>query len=181
MPLEQKLMMQSVIRGVAVIGVLFALAGCAQSQYESIVYTDPAPAERWTFTPIEVKYKDAQSPAWNFETVLQTRAWECGQQADMGYVLYSQLREYGSTKRADKNAQALADCQQYAYERGNEAIARLKQAKVSAKTLELSKDLYAKWSAYLTGMSISAPKDRLAASQYEASRRALMTEEKFAQ
>ncbi len=180
MPLEQKLMMQSVVRGVAVIGVLVALAGCAQSQYEPIVYTDPASAERWTFTPIEVKYKDAQSPAWNFETVLQTRAWECGQQADMGYVLYSQLREYGSTKRADENAQALADCQQYASQQGDEAIARLKQAKVSAKTLDLSKDLYAKWSAYLAGMSISSPKDRLAAAQYEASRRALLAEEKFA-
>ncbi len=99
----------------------------------------------------------------------------------MGYVLYSQLREYGSNKRPDENAQALTDCQQYAYQQGNEAIARLRQAKVSAKTLNLSKDLYAKWSAYLAGMSISAPKDRLAASQYEASRRALMTEEKFAQ
>ncbi len=174
-------MMRCTIRSVAVAGALALLAGCAQSRYEPIVYTDAAPAKRWTFTPIEVEYKDDQSPAWNFERVLELNAWKCGQEADSGYILYSQLRGYGSSKRPDDRAQALADCQQYAHKRGNEAIARLKQAKVSAKTLELSKDLYAKWSAYLAGMSISAPKDRLAASQYEASRRALMTEEKFAQ
>ncbi|MFS0828713.1 hypothetical protein [Pseudomonas phoenicis] len=181
MPLEQKRMMRRVIQGTAAIGVLCALAGCAQSRYEPIVYTDSASAERWAFTPIEVKYKDAQSPAWNFEMVLQTRAWECSQQADMGYILYKQLREYGSNKRPDENAQALADCQRYAYQQGDEAIGRLKQAKVSAKTLDLSKDLYAKWSAFLAGMSISAPKDHIAAGQYDASRRALMAEERFAQ
>lgn len=163
------------------VGALGLVAGCAQSRYEPIVYTDAAPAEQWTFTPIEVKYEDAQSPAWNFERVLGLNARRCGQEADMGYILYTQLRGYGSSKRPDDRAQALADCQQYAYQRGNEAIARLKQAKVSAKTLDLSKDLYAKWSAYLAGMSISAPKDRIAANQYEASRRALITEEKFAQ
>lgn len=174
-------MMQCVFQGVVVTGVLCALAGCVQSRYEPIVYTDSAPAERWAFTPIEVKYKDAQSPAWNFEAVLQTRAWECSQQAEMGYILYRQLREDGSNKRPDENAQALADCQRYAYQQGNEAIARLKQAKVSAKALDLSKDLYAKWSTYLASMSISTPKDRIAASQYEASKRALLAEEKFAQ
>jgi hypothetical protein len=144
------------------------------------VYTDAAPAERWKFTPIEVKYMDTQSPAWNFQHVLEHNAGRCGQEAAMGYILYSQLRGYGSSKRPDDRAQALADCQQYAYQRGNEAIARLKQAKVSATTLDLSKDLYAKWSAYLAGMSISAPKDHLAANQYEVSRRALLAEDKFA-
>ena len=169
------------IKAVAAACVLGSLSGCAQSRYEPIVYTDAAPAERWKFTPIEVKYKDAQSPAWNFETVLEVSAWKCGQEADSGYILYSQLRGYGSSKRPDDRAQALADCQRYAYQQGNEAIAHLKQAKVSAKTLDLSKDLYAKWSAYLAGMSISAPKDRLAANQYEASRRALLAEDKFSQ
>ncbi|MDZ5602305.1 hypothetical protein SJI00_05935 [Pseudomonas sp. RP23018S] len=181
MPLELKPMMQCVFQGVVVTGVLCALAGCVQSRYEPIVYTDSAPAERWAFTPIEVKYKDTQSPAWNFEAVLQARAWECSQQADMGYILYRQLREYGSNKRPDENAQALADCQRYAYQQGDEAIVRLKQAKVSAKILDLSKDLYAKWSAFLAGMSISAPKDHIAAGQYETSRHALMIEERFAQ
>lgn len=102
------------VKAVAGACVLGLLSACSQSRYEPIVYTDAAPAERWTFTPIEVKHKDAQSPAWNFETVLQARAWECSQQADMGYILYSQLRGYGSSKRPDENAQALADCQQYA-------------------------------------------------------------------
>lgn len=173
-------MMDSRIKAVVALCTLGLLTGCAQPRYEPILYTDAVPAELWTFTPIEVKYKDTQSPAWNFEHVLETNAWKCGQEADMGYILYSQLRGYGSSKRPDDRAQALADCQQYAYQRGDEAVARLKQAKVSTKTLDLSKDLYAKWSAYLAKMSISAPKDRLAANLYEASRRALLAEDKFA-
>ncbi len=169
------------IQSLLIVGALGLLAGCAQQRYEPITYTAAAPAEQWTFTPIEIKYMDTQSPAWNFQHVLEHNAGRCGQEAAMGYILYSQLRGYGSSKRPDDRAQALADCQQYAYQRGNEAIARLKQAKVSAKPLDLGKDLYAKWSAYLAGMSISAPKDRLAANQYEASRRALLAEDKFTQ
>lgn len=173
--------MRCTIRSVAVAGALALLAGCAQSRYEPIVYTDAAPAERWTFTPIEVKYKDTFSPAWNFQNVLEHNAGRCGQEAAMGYILYSQLRGYGSSKRPDDRAQGLADCQQYAYHRGNEAITRLKQGKVSTKTLELSKDLYSKWAVYMAGMTISAPKDTMAATQYETSRRALLTEDKFSQ
>ncbi|MET3055184.1 hypothetical protein ABXV19_25695 [Pseudomonas alkylphenolica] len=169
------------VQSLFVVGALGLLAGCAQQRYEPIVYTDAAPTEQWSFKPIEIQYMDTQSPAWNFQHVLEHNAWKCGQEAAMGYILYSQLRGYGSSKRPDDRAQALADCQQYAYQRGNEAIARLKQAKVSAKTLDLSQDLYAKWSAYLVGMSISAPKDRLATNQYEASKRALLAEDKFSQ
>jgi len=98
----------------------------------------------------------------------------------MGYILYSQLRGYGSSKRPDDHAQALADCQQYAYQRGNEAITRLKQAKVSPKALAMSKELYSTWSVYVAGMTISAPKDALAASRYEMSKNALLAEDKFA-
>lgn len=181
MPQKQKLVVLSVLRGAAVTGVLCALTACAQSRYEPILYTDAAPTKRWTFTPIEVKYEDAQSPAWNFEWLLGLYAQMCGREADSGYILYDQLRGYGSSERPDDRAQALADCQHYAYQRGNEAVACLKEAKVAAKTLDLSKDLYAKWSAYLASMSISAPKDRIAASQYEASRSALLAEDKFAQ
>lgn len=112
--------------------------------------------------------------------MLEQSAYECGQQAEMGHVLYRQLREYGSSKRPDDNAQALADCQQHAIQRGSEAIARLKQAKVSTKALELSKDLYGKWSVYVSGMSIYSPKNTLAANQYETSRRVLLAEDKFA-
>lgn len=181
MPQKQKLVVRSVLRGSAVTGVLCALTACAQSRYEPILYTDATSTNRWTFTPIEVKYEDAQSPAWNFEWLLGLYAQMCGREADSGYILYDQLRGYGSSERPDDRAQALADCQHYAYQRGNEAVARLKEAKVSAKTLDLSKDLYAKWSTYLASMSISAPKDRIAASQYEASRSALLAEDKFAQ
>lgn len=173
--------MRCTIRSVAITGALTLLAGCTQSRYEPIVYTDAAPAERWTFTPIEVKYKDSFSPAWNFQNVLEHNAGRCSQEAAMGYILYSQLRGYGSSKRPDDRAEALADCQQYAFQRGNEAIARLKHAKVTTETLELSKDLYSKWSVYMAGMTISAPKDAIAATQYETSRRALLTAEKFSQ
>ena len=174
-------MMNSKIKVLLVAGVLGLLAGCAQQRYEPVIYTAAAPAEQWSFQPMEIKYMETQSPAWNFQHVLERNAGKCSQEAAMGYILYSQLRGYGSSKRPDDRAQALADCQQYAYQRGSEAIVLLKQAKVSTKTLDLSKDLYAKWSAYLAGMTISAPKDRLAANQYEASMRALLAEDKFAQ
>jgi hypothetical protein len=159
------------------------LAGCVQQRYEPIVATaahTPVEAERWTFQPIEIKYVETRSPAWNFQQVLEQNAWKCGQEASMGYLLYSQLRRSGQSKRPDDRAQALADCQQYAYQRGNEAIVRLKQAKLTPQAMNLSKDLYAKWSAYVAGMSISAPKDSLVANQYEVSRRALLSEDKFA-
>lgn len=173
--------MISKVKSVLAVGALGVLTGCAQYRYEPIIYTAAAPAEQWSFKPMEIKYMDTQSPAWNFQHVLEHNAGKCGQEAAMGYILYSQLRGYGSSKRPDDRAQALADCQQYAYQRGEKAIVLLKQANVSAKTLELSKDLYAKWSVYLAGMSISGPKDQLAANQYEASRRALLTEDKFTQ
>lgn len=173
--------MTRTIRSIALLGALGLLAGCAQQRYEQIVSTAAVPAQQWTFTPMETKYLDTQSPAWNFQHVLEHNVWQCGREADMGYILYSQLRGYGSSKRPEGNAQALADCQQHAYQRGNEAITRLKLAKVSTKTLELSKDLYSKWSVYMAGMTISAPKDAMVATQYETSRRALLTEDKFSQ
>jgi len=174
-------MMSRKFQRLLAVGALGLLAGCVQPRYEPIVYTDAASAERWTFEPVELNYIDAKSPAWNFQDVLEHYAGRCGHQAAMGYILYSQLRGYGSSKRPDESAQALADCQKYAIKQGNEAIARLRQANVSAKTLDLSKDLYAKWSAYLSGMSISDTKDRLAANQYEMSRRTLLAEDKFTQ
>lgn len=155
------------------------LLGCTQQRHEPRVSTAAAPAQQWTFKPTEIAYEDTQSPAWNFQHVLEHNVWMCSQEAAMGQILYRQLRDMGSSTRPDDRAQALADCQQYAYQRGNEAIARLQQAKVPAKTLELTKDLYSKWSLYLTGMSIYSPKNTLAATQYETSRRALLTEEKF--
>lgn len=173
--------MSSRVKAIASIWTLSLLAGCTQSRYEPIVYTDSKPAKRWTYTPFEVKYMASQSPALNFEQTLETSAWQCGREADMGYALYSHFRRYGSSKRPDDREQALEDCQRYARKRGNEAITRLRQANVSAKVSELSKDLYAKWSVYLSGMTITAPKDQLAANQYETSRQALMAEEKFAQ
>ena len=173
--------MKRSVRLVLVAGAVGVIAGCAQGRYEPILSTaPPAPtAKQWEFTPKDVKYMDAQSPAWNFQHGLEQSAYECGQQAVMGHILYRQLRNYGSSKRPEDNAQALADCQQHAYQRGNEAITRLKQAKVNPKTLELSKDLYSKWSVYLSGMTIYSPKNTLAATQYETSRRALLSEDKF--
>lgn len=172
--------MNNNLKKVLICGALAVLAGCVQQRYEPITSTS-VPSQRWTFKPITIRYKDDLSPASNFESVLWSTAWSCSRQAEMGYILYDQLRGYGSSKRPEDNAQALADCKRYAIQQGNEAVARLKQAKVSAKTLDLSKDLYAKWDAYLSGMTISAPKDYLAANQYETSRQALLAEEKFAQ
>jgi len=169
------------VRLTLVAGAVVAIAGCVQRRYEPTHSTvAPAPTgKRWEFRPLDVKYFDTQSPAWNFQNVLEQSAYQCGQQASMGYILYQNALDLGLNKRPDDNAQALADCQQHANQRGNEAIARLKQAKVSIKALELSKDLYAKWSAYVSGMSIYSPKNGLAANQYETSRRTLLAEDKF--
>lgn len=163
-------------------GAVVVVAGCIQSRYEPIESAGaPAPiAKRWVFRPLDVKYYETQSPAWNFQNVLEQGAYQCGQQASLGYILYQNALDLGLSRRPDDNAQALADCQQHANQRGNEAIARLKQAKVSAKALELSKDLYGKWSGYVSGMSIYSPKNALAANQYSTSRAALLAEDKFA-
>jgi len=171
--------MKKALHWVVVTGTVGLIAGCVQQQYKSDVSSGSPPAHRWTFEPIEIKYQETKSPAWNFQYALEHTAGECRQEADMGYILYSQLRGYGSSKRPDDRAQALSDCQVHATRRGDEAIARLKQSKVSAKTMELSKDLYSKWSVYVSGMTIYGPKDGFAQSQYETSSRALLAEDKF--
>jgi hypothetical protein len=58
-------------------------------------------------------------------------------------------------------------------------VNRLKAAKVPAKQAELSKDLYAKWSAYLTTISLYRTTDQQAKSAYQAAKEALATEVKF--
>lgn len=158
----------------------FLLVGCTQQRYEPIVATSVSASEARTFTPLASKYLDTQSPAWNFQHTLDDAAMQCRRQADMGYILYTQLRDYGSSKRPNQNAQALADCQRYAYRSGDQAIKRLQQSKPSPKALELSKELYAKWFAYISDMTISAPKNTYAQTQYETSKRGLIAEDKFA-
>lgn len=160
-------------------GAVGLLIGCSHGRYEPNVPDSAPAAKRWEFRPVEVQYHDTQSPVWNFQHVLEQSAYECGQQANMGYILYQNALRMGLSKRHDDNAQALADCQQHANQRGNEAIARLKQAKVSAKAMELSKELYGMWSVYIFGLSIYSPKNTLAANQYETSRKALLAEDKF--
>ncbi|MNP70924.1 hypothetical protein D3C76_1672280 [compost metagenome] len=74
---------------------------------------------------------------------------------------------------------SLTECIKFAYSQGNEAVARLKAAKLPAKQLELSKDLYAKWSAYLSSMNPYSMPDHRAKADYQAARQALSTEVKF--
>lgn len=172
--------MKTRVKSILAAGIFAAISGCAQQQYEPMSSNAVAPAQQWSFRPTEAQYIDTKSPAWNFQYVLDHNARKCSQEAAMGRILYQQLRDMGSSKRPDDRAQALADCQQYANQRGNEAISRLQQAMPYPKTLELSKDLYAKWSAYVGGMSIYSVKDTLASTQYETSRQSLLAEDKFA-
>ncbi|MFY1663735.1 hypothetical protein [Pseudomonas sp. Pseu.R1] len=172
--------MKTVLHAVALASIVQALVGCTQQRYEPIVSTAEAPAEQWSFKPVETKYLSTQSSVWNFQHVLEQSAEQCGQEAAMGYILSSQLRDYGSSKRPNDRAQSLADCQQYANQQGNEAIARLNSSVVSPKSLELSKALYSQWKVYLTGMTIYSPKDRSAEARYQTSRQALLAEDKFA-
>lgn len=78
-------------------------------------------------------------------------------------------------------SQSLVDCNKHARSEGDSAIARLKAAKVSAKQADLAKDLYAKWSAYLSTMSPYSRPDIRAKAEYAAAKESLATEVKFSQ
>ena len=125
------------VRLTLVTGVVAAIAGCVQGRYEPILSTAaPAPTtNRWEFRPVEAKHYDSQSPVWNFQHVLEQSAYQCSQQANMGYILYQNALRMGLSKRHDDNAQALSDCQQHANQRGNEAITRLRPVSYTHLTL----------------------------------------------
>ncbi len=182
------------LQGVVLVGVMALLAGCAQphgsgysakytAQYNS-GYTVPATATAATtrtFTPIEAKYNEAKSPAWNFANALNATVMQCSREASTGYLMYGVMRSTGNSRQPDDYAQVLLDCSKFAHQKGSEAVARLKQAKVSPELRELAKDLYAKWSTYIASMSVYSPKNTTAQVQFETALRALHAEDQFSQ
>lgn len=86
---------------------------------------------------------------------------------------------YGLRDRQAEYSNSFMECVKFAHAQGNEAVTRLKASKIPTKQLELSKDLYAKWSAYLSSMSPYRLPDQRAKSDYQAAKQALATEVKF--
>jgi len=120
-------------------------------------------------------YSESKSAALNFQSRLDASVWRCDLEASSGHSLYSMgirvaLQTYGDS---------LSDCRSYARSEGNQAIQKLNQAKPNEKIMQLSKDLYAKWSTYIGSLSVYSPADALAKTQYEQAKSALLTEEKF--
>jgi len=152
------------------------LAGCAPIQPPSNGSVATAPKkEPHVFKPRPFTYDKESPEATNFASQLDMPAFQCDLEAMLGrsavrYGLRDQEQVYGNS---------LSECIKFAYSQGNEAVTRLKAAKIPAKQLDLSKDLYAKWSAYLGTMSPYRMPDNRAKAEYQAARQALSTEVKF--
>ena len=153
------------------------LAGCVPVQSPSNGYAATAPAKKepHVFKPRPFTYDKESPEATNFASQLDMPAFQCDLEAMLGrsavrYGLRDQEQVYGNS---------LSECIKFAYSQGNEAVTRLKAAKIPAKQLDLSKDLYAKWSAYLGTMSPYRMPDNRAKAEYQAARQALSTEVKF--
>ncbi len=130
-----------------------------------------------TFEPIEFKYDPKSPEAINFSRQLDISAWQCDLEATSGNTAV----RYGDSQTIAQYSSSLMACIKRSNDQGNEAIARLKTAKLSAKQADLSKDLYAKWSAYLSTMSPYQSTDIRAKASYQAAKQALLTEVKFSQ
>lgn len=154
-----------------------ALAGCAAPQKRnSVAPTATAPAKApHVFKPIDFKYDPNSPEAVNFSRQLDLPAWQCDLEATTGNFAV----RYSNRPLIAEYSNSLLECFKYARAQGDEAVNRLKAAKVPAKQAELSKDLYAKWSAYLTTMSPYRTTDQQAKSAYQAAKEALATEVKF--
>lgn len=153
------------------------LSGCAANQQ----YVQPPQpvkvAEPHVFKPRPYSYDKESPEAVNFASQLDMPAFQCDLEATLGrdavrYGLREMEAEYGNS---------LIECIKFAHAQGNEAVSRLKTAKVPAKQVELSKDLYAKWSAYLSSMSPYRMPDHRSKADYQAAKQALSAEIQFSQ
>ncbi|QNR43479.1 hypothetical protein [Pseudomonas syringae] len=157
----------------ALLSVAICMAGCASTQQKP---TQSAPHEAHAFKPMAFEYDAESSPAANFSRQLDIPIFQC----DLEAVTGSYAVRYSDQQGTAEYSQALMDCKKYANAEGNVAIARLKAAGVSARQAELAKDLYAKWTAYLSTMSPYRRPDLRAKSEYVTAKEALETEVKFA-
>lgn len=152
------------------------LVGCAPVQQSSSGYaTAPAKKEPHVFKPRPYTYDKDSPEATNFASQLDMPAFQC----DLEAMLGRDAVRYGLRDLQTEYTNSFMECVKFAHSQGNEAVTRLKAAKIPAKQLELSKDLYAKWTAYLSSMSPYRLPDHRAKSDYQAAKQALATEVKF--
>lgn len=159
---------------VFVVATALSLAGCVSPHQAVTRPTTPAPAPH-TFKPMSFTYSENRSAASNFQARLDASAWSCDLEASSGHSLY----KMGIRSAIQTYGESLNDCRAHARSEGDQAIQKLNQSKLNGKLMDLSKDLYSKWSTYLGSMSVYSPADASAKNQYEQARSALLTEEKF--
>ncbi|WP_457967673.1 hypothetical protein M1D68_16055 [Pseudomonas sp. R4-84] len=152
-----------------------ALTGCVAPQQKSPAAA-PAKAPH-AFKPIKFEHDIKAPEATNFARQLDIPIFQCELEAVTG----SYAVRYGNRQGIAEYSQSLLDCNKHARAESDAAVARLRSAKVPAKQAELAKELYAKWSAYLTTMSPYSPPDVRAKSEYRSAKEALATEVKFSQ
>lgn len=159
---------------VFVVATAISLAGCVSPHHAATRPATPPPAPH-TFEPMSFTYSESRSAVSNFQARLDASAWHCALEASSGHSLY----EMGIRSAIQTYGESLNDCRAHARSEGDKAIQKLNQSKLNSKLMELSKDLYAKWSTYLGSMSVYSPADASAKNQYDQAKSALLTEEKF--
>lgn len=156
------------------LAALMMLVGCVGPQQKTPAATAPTKAPH-AFKPIDFKYDSKSPEVVNFSRQLDLPAWQCDLESTTG----SYAVRYNNRPLIAEYSNSLIECFKHARAQGDEAVNRLKAAKVPTRQAELSKDLYAKWSAYLTTMSPYRATDQQAKSAYNAAKEALATEVKF--
>jgi hypothetical protein len=152
------------------------LTGCIAPQQRTQPQLQiPAKPTIREFKPIVFKPRPEKSAAWNYQAQLDIPVFECHLESSGGNSLYrmgirSALESYGTS---------LSACMANARKVGDDAVAKFKGSNPSPKMLDLGKDLYAKWSTYIGSMSVYSGESDSAKLAYNASRQALLTEEKF--
>ncbi|WP_122340373.1 hypothetical protein [Pseudomonas caricapapayae] len=154
--------------------IAICMGGCAAPQQNQSL---SVPREAHIFKPIEFKYDEKRPAAANFAQQLDIPTFQCALEASNG----SYAVRYRNPQGITEYTRSLLDCNNNARSEGDAAVAMLKAAKVSLKQADLAKDLYAKWSTYLSTMSIYSRPDIRAKIQYIAAKEALAAEVKFAQ
>ncbi len=156
------------------IALTMTLAGCVAPQQKTPTAAAAAKAPH-AFKPIDFKFDPKAPEAVNFSRQLDLPAWQCDLEATTG----SYAVRYNNRAGIAEYSNSLIECFKHAKAQGDEAVSRLKAANVPAKQAELSKDLYAKWSTYLSTMSPYSSTDLRAKAEYQSAKDALATEVKF--
>lgn len=153
--------MRAPLLAIGLLAFLPAFAMSAPKDYENLTYT----------------YKEDKSPAWNFAAALDNPVFYCGLEAYGGATMQRQ----GGSSAVQDYADKLSACQRKAVQVGDTAVEELKRRKPSPQVLTLAKDLYSKWSAYMTALSAFSGENVRAKQEYRQAAEALRAEEKFAQ